>query len=63
MKRPAGFYEQSAYGLLCLSAVRRLFASRNGQHGPEARAACRKWLRDLRIIRELENENTHAPQQ
>lgn len=59
MKRPAGFYEQSAYE----SAVRRLFALRNGPHGPEARAACRKWLRDLRLIRELEKENTDAPQQ
>ncbi len=63
MKRPPGFYDQSAYGLLCLTAARRLFALRNGPHGAEARAACRLWLRDLRLIRELEKENTHVPQQ
>lgn len=55
MKTP-GYYDQSAYGLLCLSAVRRLFSLRHGAHGIEARKACRAWLRDLRIIRQLEKE-------
>lgn len=53
MKKP-GYYENSAYGLLCLSAVRRLFQARNGEHGKEARESCKKWIADLRIIRELE---------
>jgi hypothetical protein len=50
-------YETSAYGLLCLSAVRRLFALRNGQHGPDARKACRAWIKDLKIIHQLQKEN------
>lgn len=60
MARIKHYYDESAYGLLCLSAVRRLFAARNGQHGAEARKACRAWLADLRIIRELEKGGADA---
>ena len=55
MKTP-GYYDQSAYGLLCLSSVRRLFPLRHGVHGDAARKACLAWLNDLRIVRQLEKE-------